>query len=969
MPTIPIRGVAGLNLGPQKVESGGSGACLEATNLIVRYDGCFEPRPAIRNTAIATTGDRIYLDPYTGMPIVSKMSSALLRSLVLDASSSFTLSPEFSVSALAMSENTTLLMTESGLRRFYGMQAGNGVASSNAGASTDLGYIPEGLDIGGQSGNLLSGTGWLADGDWVAYRVVYGARDANNRLFLGAPGGRFIVNNTTGTSGYDGTAKNVNLRFTVPDVAGYTFSGTTTTSDETVTVNGSHAHITRGHRLYGTGVPANTVVASGALFPASIEMSNPATANGTVTITGVRLFYQIYRTDASVNTSADPGDEMTLVYEDWFTATDISNGYVQITDYAPSGLGGAALYTNETLDGALETNSPCEAVHNGAGTFGERGLLANYAECMFAAVYKPRLFARLYLLGVLTENGLNARTFTADTSNGSPTLSNVSSFTGIANGMRLEGTGITAGTTISSFDSGAGTVTMSANATATGTGVSIVAGDIITVDGVDYYAHTSESIGDREFLVSTNASAAVAIRETAQSFVRVFNRSSSTVNFYAHYTSGPEDNPGAVAVIARTDRSSTNKSISAGSHGQAWEPNLSAELNFLSATDFSRITYSKPGQPLAFPPLNEIRLPNSAIPVSFLTLRGTLLVLTTKGLFRIIGTYGAFRLEIVDESVIAARDKASFFHWYDGCVLANTAYFMSTQGIVATTGTGTEVISETVNPLLNDNASFGQPFVEPNNMLVFLPVSTGTLVYHARFDCFTFIDKKLISGVISSRYVAPKLYMVNDTDDVVSVTNNLLSYSSADLYDSSAAVTISSVDSAAKTITLTTSPSLSVGDVIEQGGTQQTIEAYTAPVITVGSTTGFSAGAATTYIGYDTILRYCPPKAQSSTGYISQAHILFDVPDRTGQFTSNTVSGLKVPVFYRCLSESQSILESSVKMYEPEEIPEDVRFIVPRNLIRFQSFTPGIKARCCRQHFRVLGIDVDFEPVSERTSR
>jgi len=62
----------------------------------------------------------------------------------------------------------------------------------------------------------LSGTGTTAAGSFmatntqVAYRVVWGSRDANSNLYLGAPSQRIIVSNATGS------AKDVALTFTVP---------------------------------------------------------------------------------------------------------------------------------------------------------------------------------------------------------------------------------------------------------------------------------------------------------------------------------------------------------------------------------------------------------------------------------------------------------------------------------------------------------------------------------------------------------------------------------------------------------------------------------------------------------------------------------------------------------------------------------------------------------------------------------
>jgi hypothetical protein len=65
----------------------------------------------------------------------------------------------------------------------------------------------------GQSGSgVTSGaSGWMATNTAVAYRIVWGYRDANNNLILGAPSERIIVTNTSGGN------RTVDLTFQIPD--------------------------------------------------------------------------------------------------------------------------------------------------------------------------------------------------------------------------------------------------------------------------------------------------------------------------------------------------------------------------------------------------------------------------------------------------------------------------------------------------------------------------------------------------------------------------------------------------------------------------------------------------------------------------------------------------------------------------------------------------------------------------------
>jgi hypothetical protein len=81
---------------------------------------------------------------------------------------------------------------------------------------------------------------------------------------------------------------------------------------------------------------------------------------------------------------------------------------------------------------------------------------------------------------ILQVNTLN-QTFTANTTNTSRTLTNITDFRNIAVGVALSGAGLQAGTTVASFDAAAGTILMNvaheAQATATGVTITYVTAD------------------------------------------------------------------------------------------------------------------------------------------------------------------------------------------------------------------------------------------------------------------------------------------------------------------------------------------------------------------------------------------------------------------------------------------------------------------------------------------------------------
>jgi hypothetical protein len=73
--------------------------------------------------------------------------------------------------------------------------------------------MPRALD---GSAVLTGASGMMSNNTQLAYRVLFGSRDANNNLFLGAPSQRIIVSNSAGAT------RDVSLTFTIP--AGITTS-------------------------------------------------------------------------------------------------------------------------------------------------------------------------------------------------------------------------------------------------------------------------------------------------------------------------------------------------------------------------------------------------------------------------------------------------------------------------------------------------------------------------------------------------------------------------------------------------------------------------------------------------------------------------------------------------------------------------------------------------------------------------
>lgn len=142
-------------------------------------------------------------------------------------------------------------------------------ASRSAGTATASGATLTG-------GN--DGSGWFPAGAQVAYRFVWGIRNANDRIILGAPSGRLALTNPATE-----TVDTVTVTVQVPD------------------------WVTTEH------------------------------------------FLQVYRADFSASASIPASDDMSLAYEVYPSAQNISTGSISFTDVTPDELKGAALYSSPNI--------------------------------------------------------------------------------------------------------------------------------------------------------------------------------------------------------------------------------------------------------------------------------------------------------------------------------------------------------------------------------------------------------------------------------------------------------------------------------------------------------------------------------------------------------------------------------------------------------------------------------------------
>lgn len=202
METVVVK-ASGLYLTQNQLSAVPEGALSAAVNCVIDKDSVIESRRGLQNvTAIGSVAAKVdVVSSYGSLKIAHRSDDNTLLSFNGTTWTAFAGTYNHVDSTLArirfVQQNGNLYFTTA-----------DGVKITDGSGSVYSTGIPTGLD---GSGVLTGASGFLTADKQVAYRVVFGSRDANSNLYLGAPSERIIVINSTGSSA------DVSLTFTVPD--------------------------------------------------------------------------------------------------------------------------------------------------------------------------------------------------------------------------------------------------------------------------------------------------------------------------------------------------------------------------------------------------------------------------------------------------------------------------------------------------------------------------------------------------------------------------------------------------------------------------------------------------------------------------------------------------------------------------------------------------------------------------------
>lgn len=666
---------------------------------------------------------------------------------------------------------------------------------------------------------LTSVNGFMRADSQVAYRVVWGYRDANNNLILGTP------------------------------------------SQRTTVVN----NLTSSHDI-------------------SIQIVIPANVT-------VDYFYQIYRSSFSASANDPANDELGLVYEDNPTQSEINNGITNsIVDITPDDLRGVTIYTAPSQEGIENANEPPPFAKD----------IALFKNSTFFANTKTKQRLNLTIVGVGGNQGVNWRTFTGTYTTSSNTITGISSLSGLEAGMRINGNGIPAGTTITTVSS-SDTIVISNTPTAAGTAGSytgnLVAADVLNLNGLDYVGgRTKTAVGNyttssntitltsgntlgllvgqpvvgtgipnntiitnisasnalsisnspivsstgtitfsgqstqsssvssiyyRRFEVSDDISAGQRIADTAQSLISVVNRNSQNSSISGFYLSGFDDLPGQILFEER-DINANAFSITASSHRLAYNPSLPSSGTTVSSENdefVNAVYFSKTNEPEAVPLLNFIRVGSANEPIlRIIPLREALFIFKDDGIFRLTGEDASnFRVDQLDNTTtLQAPDSAVAFN--------NQIYMFSDQGISTVTDTGVSIISrpievEILSLLTNPNfatKTFAFGYETDRKYILFTTnfnddtEATQAYIFNVFTNTWTKWDLEKQAGFVFP--TDDKIYLAPNDENIVNIERKSRTF--RDYYDDVLDVNLSSFTGLQ--LTVSSVDSIDVGDLFYQ---------------------------------------------------------------------------------------------------------------------------------------------------------
>ena len=724
----------------------------------------------------------------------------------------------------------------------------------------------KGLDI---AASIVSASGnWLAVNSYVAYRAVWGYRDANNNLLLGAPSQSEIIQNTSLAT------SSVNLRITIPDgVTTAWFYQVYRSASETVEPNDELQLVYESN-------------------PNSTDISNKYVAFDDITpvaLRGATIYTAATQEGLAKGNEQPPQAKDIAVFKNTvFYANTTSKHRKYLTLLASGGVNGLAVDDVVTVGGVA--------------------YVAKLTETAASAQF--RIYVPVTFTFVDADVNIATETFTKTAhglSNGDPIQFSTTVALPVCDPV------ITAATTY--YIVGATTDTFQI---------------AVTLGGAAILVTTAAAGGTHTLTYMGTASQ--NIRNTAISFVRTVNRytASTVIAYYASdtgalpgkilleeellggsafYVGSTEDScwfPSTVPLtqrVASVDTAADTFTITAHGYanGTALVPSLAASAvlpsgiaigttyyvvstaadtfklaatlggaaidlgaglsgsvyfnTIAEASSNDRfkngISFSKTSQPEAVPLTNFFFVGSADQEIlRIIPLRDSLFIMKEDGIYRLSGEDGpSFRIDLFDSTTRLLASESAV-------VLNNQIFCLTDQGVVSISESGVQVRSRAiestllailgVNSTVLRNDSFGVAYDTERKYILFVPTLAGdtTPTQAYVFNTFTNTWTRWVlnktAGIVNP--ADDKLYLGDGSSAYVNQERKSLTFQ--DYVDYGFATTISAVNGL--TLTLGSTDLIAVGDIIYQSSSVYSIVTAvntTAGTVTVSFAAAFTVAA------------------------------------------------------------------------------------------------------------------------------
>lgn len=917
-----------------------AGGLAVGKNVLIRTKDVVEPRPGIYYVPIGLSESDGYVDAiYDASDTEDRKIIAQGTKLHYYNGSVTTFSGTYSPA----DDSNRRMSFATMLQRVY-LTTSNGVyrVGGQAGSWSALTPEPAGMYrplIDFTNSHMVKNTsGNIAKDRAVAFRCYLLKKDGNGREIRGPASNRTIlIQPPTANVNAGGIVRTGGTTVTVTTTAAHGFR-----PGDAVTLDAAEV----GPPAFGTGPFTIVTVPAFNQFTYSEAGANGASAGAhtydigalaqvslrVLLPTGVTTSHVLraFRSETASSASITPSDDTYQFFEGSPNGTDISNGYMTLTDNTPEVILGPISYFSPSADGLGASNESPPFAKTLAAFGGDNGrlLAGNVRE------------THRYELAILATGGAS---------------------------------GIAAGNTLTFTRTGFSNFTIT-------WGTSIAAGTAILYSA---------------------GSVASDIERSALSLVDAVNSYTSNTFLWARYISGPDDAPGRILFEAR-DTGAAAFTVVASANGTAFNPVLSSAQSSTQATFVNRMRWSASGQADAFWDLNYADLGAADDEIlAIAPLKENLIVIKERSAYLGAPTGSGFTWVPIETAMrFVGADTVG--------VLNNQVHVLSTSGLAVVSESGVSVISlpvdDKLNPLfLEPLLSSADPTADPKNLLrrvcfglvrptdgiylLSIPEFDGALgvspnrrlpkemlCWNSKSRTWTSWDVVATCGAWNS--AAGMMTLGASRKGQVRFEQRRLGQSSTVLapLDDAVSVTVSSVDSTAKTAVLVDTSRLSAGDALLGGSSFRLITAvnHATNTVTLESVTDIAAGATTALVAYEAYVEWLPIAAEDPAGGKAFHGAQLHFKKYVGQLGELLVGSELAPSMVRSKYIARDGWGSATWGTTPWGTvsgPRNERGNVPPNTIRGAWMRVGFRIRDVLSKWELQGMTPIFEQSTDRTKR